>query len=194
MLFRSIGAAIAIAREEGVPVLPRGGGSSQCGQAVGRALVIDTSKHLRSVLSLDTENRRVWVEPGLTLDGLNKQLKGTGLFFPCDISTGSRATLGGMTGNNSCGSRSIRYGNMVHNVRSIACVLADGTRANFGEVPEDLAAIGGPERYRELVGTMRGIAAGLAGELASDRWPKLLRRVGELASDRWPKLLRRVGG
>ena len=170
--------AIAIAREEGVPVLPRGGGSSQCGQTVGRALVVDTSKYLRGVLSLDTENRRVRVEPGLTLDGLNKRLRGTGLFFPCDISTGSRATLGGMAGNNSCGSRSIRYGNMVHNVRAIDCVLSDGTRASFGEVPEDLGALDGPERYRDLVGTMRGIAAGIAGELASDRWPKLLRRVG----------------
>ncbi|HEX9464029.1 MAG TPA: FAD-linked oxidase C-terminal domain-containing protein [Alphaproteobacteria bacterium] len=173
-----IEAAIAIAREEGVPVLPRGGGSSQCGQAVGRALVIDTSKHLRTVLSLDTENHRVWVEPGLTLDGLNKALKGTGLFFPCDVSTGSRATLGGMAANNSCGSRSIRYGNMVHNTRAIECVLADGTKTVFGEVPEDLAAVAGPERYRDLVGTVRGIAAGIKDELATDRWPKLLRRVG----------------
>jgi FAD/FMN-containing dehydrogenase/Fe-S oxidoreductase len=173
-----IEAAITIAREEGVPVLPRGGGSSQCGQTVGRALVIDTSKHLRNVLSLDVENRRVWVEPGLTLDGLNKRLRGTGLFFPCDVSTGSRATLGGMAANNSCGSRSIRYGNMVHSTRAIECVLADGTKHVFGEVPEDLAAIDGPPRYRELVALMRGIASGIKGELASERWPKLLRRVG----------------
>ncbi|MBV8169925.1 MAG: FAD-binding oxidoreductase, partial [Alphaproteobacteria bacterium] len=173
-----IEAAIKIAREEGVPVLPRGGGSSQCGQTVGRALVVDTSKHLRNVLSLDKENRRVWVEPGLTLDGLNKALKGTNLFFPCDVSTGSRATLGGMAANNSCGSRSIRYGNMVHNTRAIECVLADGTKTVFGEVPDDVAAVSGPERYRDLVGTVRGIAAGIRDDLASERWPKLLRRVG----------------
>ena len=173
-----IEAAIAIAREEGVPVLPRGAGSSQSGQAIGRALVVDTSKYLRSVLDLDVENRRAWVEPGLTLDGFNRHLKGTGLFFPVDISTGSRATLGGMSANNSCGSRSIRYGNMVHNVRAIECVLADGTKCVFGEVPEDLAAVAGPERYRALVGAMRGIADGVKDELASDRWPKLLRRVG----------------
>ena len=172
-----IEAAIRIAREEGVPVLPRGGGSSQCGQTVGRALVVDTSKYLRKVISLDKENRKVWVEPGLTLDGLNKALKGTGLFFPCDVSTGSRATLGGMAANNSCGSRSLRYGNMVHNTRSIECVLADGTKTLFGEVPEDIAAID-PARYRDLIGTVRGIAEGVKGELASDRWPKLLRRVG----------------
>jgi FAD/FMN-containing dehydrogenase/Fe-S oxidoreductase len=173
-----IEAAIAIAREEGVPVLPRGGGSSQSGQAVGRALVIDTSKYLRGVIDLDTANRRVTVEPGLTLDALNRRLRGTGLFFPCDISTGSRATLGGMAANNSCGSRSLRYGNMVHNVRAIDCVLADGTRATFGEVPENAEAIGGPARYRDLVRAVRGIADGVKDELATDRWPKLLRRVG----------------
>ncbi len=173
-----IEAAITIAREEGVPVLPRGGGSSQCGQTVGRALVVDTSKYLRGLISLDKENRKAWVEPGLTLDGLNKHLKGTGLFFPCDVSTGSRATLGGMTANNSCGSRSIRYGNMVHNVRSIECVLADGTKTMFGDVPENLAEIQGPARYRELIGSVRGIADGVKDDLASDRWPKVLRRVG----------------
>ena len=173
-----IEAAIRIAREEGVPVLPRGGGSSQCGQTVGRALVVDTSKHLRKVISLDRENRKVWVEPGLTLDGLNKALKGTGLFFPCDVSTGSRATLCGMAANNSCGSRSLRYGNMVHNTRSIEAVLADGTRALFGEVPEDIAAIDGPARYRELTAQMRGVAEGVKDALSGPSWPKLLRRVG----------------
>jgi FAD/FMN-containing dehydrogenase len=142
-----IEAAIQIAREEGVPVLPRGGGSSQSGQAVGRALVIDTSKYLRGVIELDIENRRVRVQPGLTLDALNRRLRGTGMFFPCDISTGSRATLGGMAANNSCGSRSLRYGNMVHNVRAIDCVLADGTRANFGEVRVDEAAVEVQARY-----------------------------------------------
>ena len=173
-----IEAAIQIAREEGVPVLPRGGGSSQCGQTVGRALVVDTSKYLRNVISLDREYRKVWVEPGLTLDGLNKKLKGTGLFFPCDVSTGSRATLGGMAANNSCGSRSLRYGNMVHNTRSIEAVLADGTKALFGEVPEDVNAIDGPTRYRELTAQMRGIAEGVRDALAGPTWPKLLRRVG----------------
>src|SRR5690349_6846993 len=131
-----IAAAIAIGREEGVPVLPRGGGTSQCGQTVGRALVVDTSKYLNRVLSVDADARTAWVEPGVTLDALQKRLKPHALTFPVDISTGSRATLGGMAGNNSCGARSIRYGNMVHNVRAIDIVLADGTSAQFGEVPE----------------------------------------------------------
>src|SRR5438477_5307039 len=104
-------AAIAIAREEGVPVLPRGGGTSQCGQTVARALVIDCSKYLDRVISVDVEGRRARVEPGVVLDRLNRQLRKDKLLFPVDPSTASRATIGGMTANNSCGSRSLRYGN-----------------------------------------------------------------------------------
>jgi FAD/FMN-containing dehydrogenase/Fe-S oxidoreductase len=172
-----IAAAIAIAREEGVPVLPRGGGTSQCGQTVGRALVVDTSKYLNRVVGVDAESRTAWVEPGVTLDALQKQLKPHGLTFPVDISTGSRATLGGMAGNNSCGARSIRYGNMVHNVRAIDIVLADGTAAQFGEVPDDLGSTA-PQRYRALVESCRRIADSVDDELKSERWPRLLRRVG----------------
>src|SRR5690606_15879802 len=123
-----VAAALAIAREEGVTVLPRGGGTSQCGQTVGASLVLDCSKHMNRLLSVDFENRRAVVEPGLVLDRLNKALKPHGLWFPVDISTGSRATLGGMTANNSCGARSLRYGNMVHNVASVDALLADGER------------------------------------------------------------------
>src|ERR687885_553368 len=106
------GLELAIAREEGVAVLPRGGGTSQCGQTVNDALVIDTSKHLTRVLELDPENRRCVVEPGIVLDELNRRLKPHGLWFPVDVSTASRATIGGMAGNNSCGRRSLRYGTM----------------------------------------------------------------------------------
>src|SRR5690242_7721815 len=119
--------AIAIAREEGVPVLPRGGGTSQCGQTVARALVIDCSKYLDRVISVDVEGRRARVEPGVVLDRLNRLLRKDKLFFPVDPSTASRATIGGMTANNSCGSRSLRYGNMVHNVRGVDALLAGGT-------------------------------------------------------------------
>ncbi len=173
-----IQAAIGIAREAGVPVLPRGGGTSQCGQTVGRALVIDTSKYLDRLLSLDQESRTVWVEPGLTLDRLNQQLRKAGLFFPVDISTGSRGTIGGMAGNNSCGARSIRYGNMVHNVRTIDTILADGSTSSFGEVPEVLDGFPAQARYRELIATTRNIVDGVSEALASERWPRLLRRVG----------------
>src|SRR6201998_3319263 len=116
---RDAAAAIAIAREEGIPVLPRGGGTSQCGQTVARALVIDCSKHLDRVIAVDVKGRRARVEPGVVLAGLTPLLRKHRLFFPVDPSTASRATIGGMTANNSCGSRSIRYGNMGHNVRGI---------------------------------------------------------------------------
>ena len=104
--------AIAIARSERVTVLPRGGGTSQAGQTVGESLVVDCSKYLTRILDLDVKHRRVTVEPGIVLDELNRQLKAHGLWFPVDISTSSRATIGGMAGNNSCGGRSMRYGTM----------------------------------------------------------------------------------
>jgi FAD/FMN-containing dehydrogenase/Fe-S oxidoreductase len=173
--------AIAIAREEGVPVLPRGGGTSQCGQTVARALVIDCSKYLDRVIAVDVDGRRARVEPGVVLDRLNRQLRKDKLFFPVDPSTASRATIGGMTANNSCGSRSLRYGNMVHNVRGVDALLADGTAAWFGEVPGNFAdnSNGGamPERYRELVRRMRALHRREADEIER-RFPKVLRRVG----------------
>src|SRR5690606_4304230 len=111
--------ALEIAADAGVPILPRGAGTSQCGQTVGHALVIDNSKHLRRVLEVDPSARTAWVEPGVVLDDLNAALKPHGLWFPVDVSTAAQATLGGMTANNSCGARSIRYGNMVHNVLAV---------------------------------------------------------------------------
>ena len=129
-------AAIAICRELGVPVLARGAGSSQCGQTVGAALVIDCSKHLARIGAFDRDAMTVAVEPGVVLDQLNAWLKPHGLWFPVDVSTSAQATLGGMAGNNSCGSRSIAYGNMVHNVLAIDAILSDGTEARFGPESE----------------------------------------------------------
>src|SRR5271169_3233506 len=174
-------AAITIAREEGVPVLPRGGGTSQCGQTVARALVIDCSKYLDRVISVDVEGRRARVEPGVVLDRLNRLLRKDRLFFPVDPSTASRATIGGMTANNSCGSRSLRYGNMVHNVRAIDALFADGTEAHFGELSgnfgENFDGDAMPERYRDLVRHMRTLHRREAEEIER-RFPKVLRRVG----------------
>ena len=102
--------AIGLAVEEGVPVLARGAGTSQCGQTVGAALVIDNSKYLDKVLEVDAEARTALVQPGVVLDQLNAQLKVHKLWYPVDVSTSAQATLGGMAGNNSCGSRSIAYG------------------------------------------------------------------------------------
>ena len=169
--------AFQIAIDAGVPVLPRGGGTSQCGQTVGAALVIDVSKHLNEVVAFDKEARTVTVQPGVVLDQLNAYLKPHGLWYPVDVSTSAQATLGGMAGNNSCGSRSIRYGNMVHNVRAVDAVLADGSAFHFGSVPDDLSKLDGPSAYRELVRKIRAIASREAEEI-EHRYPKVLRRVG----------------
>lgn len=165
-----VATAIAVAREEGVPILPRGGGTSQCGQTTGPALVIDQTRHLRRVLSVDADNRTCEVEPGLVLDHLNAQLKGTGLWYPVDVSTSAQATIGGMAGNNSCGSRSIAYGNMVHNVAGIDAWLASGELLRFGPLAEAGA------RERRIAEFVRGLADRLKPEIEA-RWPKVLRRV-----------------
>ncbi|MGI9335025.1 MAG: FAD-binding oxidoreductase, partial [Gammaproteobacteria bacterium] len=177
---RDIEAVMGIAGEAGVPVLPRGAGTSQCGQTVGKALVVDVSKHLNEIVALDVEQSRVRVQPGIVLDRLNARLQARGLFFPVDVSPANRATIGGMTGNNACGARSIRYGNMVHNVHAIDALLADGTRARFAHVPGNLAGVGdqaGGARYLDLVQRLRTLAEREAGEIER-RIPKLLRRVG----------------
>jgi FAD/FMN-containing dehydrogenase/Fe-S oxidoreductase len=170
-------AAFAIAVDEGAPVLPRGAGTSQCGQTVGEAVVIDLSKHLNKVVAFDREQATVVVEPGMVLDKLNAFLRPHGLWFPVDVSTSAQATIGGMAGNNSCGSRSIRYGNMVHNVLGIDAMLADGTEAYFGALDGNLSNLSGPPRLLDIAGRVRAIAAREADEIAA-RYPKLLRRVG----------------
>ncbi|HXC29538.1 MAG TPA: FAD-linked oxidase C-terminal domain-containing protein [Stellaceae bacterium] len=172
-----IAASIQIAREEGVPVLPRGGGTSQCGQTVNRALVVECSKYMQGVGEVDTAAKRVKVQPGVVMERLNARLRQHKLWFPVDVSTGDRATIGGMTANNSCGARSIRYGNMVHNVRAIDALLADGTQAHFGEVPSNLGEDVQPDRYRNLVSDMRDLYGREAEEIDA-RIPKLLRKVG----------------
>ncbi len=171
-----VAAALAIAREEDIPVLPRGGGTSQCGQTVNRALVIDCSKHLRRILHVDTAAATATVEPGVVLGQLNTALRGEKLFFPVDPSTHARCTIGGMAGNNSCGSKSIRYGLMADNVRAIDAILADGTRHRFGTVPDNLGA-DMPANIAELIQRLRSLGATEAEEIAA-RFPKQLRRVG----------------
>src|SRR4029078_915981 len=109
------------------------------GQTVNSTLIVDCSKYLDRVLEIDAARRRCVVARGMVLDELNRKLKPHGLWFPVDISTASRATIGGMVGNNSCGARSLRYGNTRENVLSIDAVLADGTAAHFGPVAPDLS-------------------------------------------------------
>ena len=161
---------ISFCRKTATAILPRGGGTSQCGQTVNHAIVVDNTKYLNNLISVDLEENSCVVEPGIVLDDLNKQLKGYGLWFPVDVSTSSRATIGGMTANNSCGGRSIRYGIMRDNVLSIDAILTDGTRVRFG--PEDESIM--PDAMREhLLELGRNNS-----NLIEERFPKVLRRVG----------------
>src|SRR5499427_2103587 len=167
--------AIALARQEGVSVLARGGGTSQSGQTVNHSLVVDCSKYLNRVLDLDVAGRRCVVEPGIVLDDLNRQLKSHGLWFPVDISTASRATIGGMTGNNSCGARSLRYGNTRENVLSVDAILADGSKAHFGPAARDLSDVA--PALRPLAADLLAMGVREADEVEA-RFPKVQRRVG----------------
>ncbi|MEA2885287.1 MAG: hypothetical protein QOH32_4543 [Bradyrhizobium sp.] len=162
--------ALAIARDHGRTVTARGGGTSQCGQTVNDGIVVDVSKYLNRLLSLDVANCSCVVEPGIVLDDLNRQLRKHGLWFPVDVSTASRATIGGMAGNNSCGGRSLRYGTMRDNTLSMQAALADGTLLRFGEVASD---VGGPD----LFGDMLALGSREAAEIA-EKFPKVQRRVG----------------
>ena len=164
-------AAVSLAAEYGCPLLPRGSGTSQCGQTVNHALVVDFTRHLNRVLELDADGLRCRVEPGIVLDELNRALKPHGLWFPVDVSTSSRATIGGMAANNSCGSRSIRYGLMRDNVIAVDAVMADGSDARFGVLREP------PEP-----------------DSLADRLLALGRRERDEIDARFPGVMRRVGG
>ncbi|NLS74200.1 FAD-binding oxidoreductase [Bradyrhizobium brasilense] len=169
--------ALAIVRDAGRIVTPRGGGTSQCGQTVNDGIMVDLSKHLNRVLSLDVEHRTCVVEPGIVLDDLNRQLRKHGLWFPVDVSTASRATIGGMAGNNSCGGRSLRYGTMRDNTLSMDAALADGTLLHFGEVPRDLTRVNSSDNGLKLFRDMLDLGEREALEIA-DKFPKVQRRVG----------------
>ncbi|MDT8344770.1 MAG: FAD-binding and (Fe-S)-binding domain-containing protein, partial [Thermohalobaculum sp.] len=170
-------ATMEAAREAGVPILPRGGGTSQCGQTVNEAVVLDLSKHLNRIVSVDAEAREAVVEPGLVLDHLNAALKPHGLWYPVDVSTSSRATLGGMTANNSCGSRSLRYGTTRDNVLAIDAILADGTRATFGELAPGSNEGATAGRVPDLIRDLLALGARESAEIAA-RFPDVYRRVG----------------
>lgn len=166
-----IEACIALAREEEISILARGGGTSQCGQTVNHSLVIDNTKYLNRILELDVENQRCVVEPGIVLDELNLVLKPHGLWYPVDVSTASRATIGGMTGNNSCGGRSIRYGIMRDNVLSIDAIMATGEKRHFGKLEANKSEQNNLDRHLLKLGQNH------AQEI-SDKFPKIMRRVG----------------
>jgi len=170
-----IQATLEIARELSVPITPRGGGTSQCGQTVNSGIIIDNSRHINQLLHLDVINRRCVVQPGIVLDELNRILKPHGLWFPVDVSTASRATIGGMTANNSCGQRSIHYGIMRDNVHAIDAILPVGTLMRFDEIPASLDGLSGEKR--SLANDLLALGAREASNIAQ-QFPNVLRRVG----------------
>jgi FAD/FMN-containing dehydrogenase/Fe-S oxidoreductase len=149
-------AAIEVARQFAVPVLPRGGGTSLAGQTVGAAIVLDCTRHLDGILDIDPASQTARVQPGVVQDQLNRAAGAHGLMFAADTSTSNRATLGGMIGNNSCGSQSVKYGATAAHVRALDVVLSDGSTAHLAPVDRQEAARRGrtetPEGrlYREL--------------------------------------------
>lgn len=168
-----VAVTLDFARQQGLAVLPRGGGTSQCGQTVNHAIVIDSSQYMNRILELDVAGRRCVVEPGIVLDELNRQLKRHGLWFPVDVSTSSRATIGGMAGNNSCGGRSIKYGMMRDNVTAIDAIMSDGSTSRFA----DIGAIDPGGLLAKLQPAL--LAMGMTHRQAIlDGFPKVLRRVG----------------
>src|SRR4051812_10121286 len=172
-------AAVRIAARHGVSITARGGGTSQAGQAIGNGVQIDTSKYLNRILEVNVRERWAWIEPGVVLDDLNAALKPHGLRFAPDISTASRATVGGMIANNSSGARSVLYGKTIDHVLEQHVVLSDGSIVHFralDTVQLDQACSGSTLEaacYR----TVRTVAAEMRGEI-DRRFPKVLRRVG----------------
>src|SRR6266851_4947327 len=127
-------AVLELANRENVAVLPRGGGTSLTGQTVNRAVVMDFSRWMQEILEVNREEMWARVQPGVVQDELNAHVRPLGLLFGPDTSTSNRATIGGMLGNNSGGSHSIAYGLTVDHVIEITALLADGSRAVFGEL------------------------------------------------------------
>jgi FAD/FMN-containing dehydrogenase/Fe-S oxidoreductase len=173
-------AAIQIAAEMEVPIVPRGGGTSLSGQSIGPGLVIDCSKYLNSILEIDPAARLARVQPGVVLDQLNRAVAGHGLQFGPEVATASRANLGGMIGNNSAGARSIVYGKTGDHVRRLQVVLSDGSTAGLGPV--------GPAEW-----TLKADGRGLEASIY-----RTVRQVAETNADeirrRFPRLVRRVSG
>ena len=165
---------LAFCREHGISITARGGGTSQAGQAIGAGLQLDFSKYLGQLVELQPDRNRVRVQPGIVLDELNHTLRPYGLTLPLDLSTSSRATLGGMICNNSSGTRSVVYGKTIDYVESLTVMLADGSVVVLDDSEPDADTHG-------LLADCHQAVLRLAAEHAEEiqrRYPKLLRRVG----------------
>ncbi len=179
---------IRLAGEFGVPVLPRGGGTALAGQCVGPAVIMDLSKYMNQVLELNEEEGWVRVQPGVVLDELNSFLQPYGLQFAPDVATSSRATIGGMIGNNSAGAHSVIYGKTIDHVLELTVALADGTETRFADMTDE--EVTAKTVQRDLEGRAYREVARLARRHRAEierRYPKILRRVGGYNLDEFTK-------
>ena len=172
-----IAASLTLAAEHGLPVIMRGGGTSQNGQPIGSGLIVDCSRHLDGVIAYDGEAGTVMVEPGTVLERLNTRVKADGWFFPVEPSTASRCTIGGMAGNNSCGARSLRFGKMSDNVLAMEALFHDGESFGFGLTGNESSGVTGSARAEDLAQRMLALADRNREEIEK-KYPKVQRRVG----------------
>src|SRR6202030_2764426 len=175
-----VAAVVTTAGEFGVPVLPRGAGTSLAGQTVGHAIVMDLSRHMSRIIEIDAGHQLARVQPGVVQEQLNLAAAPHGLMFGPDTSTSNRATLGGMIGNNSAGSQSVRYGMTIDNVLALDVVLSDASRARFGGLTD-------AERLS------RAAAPTLDGAICREL-PRLAERHREAIATGFPKFWRQSGG
>ena len=171
-------ATVEMAAQRGLPFLPRGGGTSLEGQTVSAAVVLDLSTHMNRILEINEEELWARVQPGVVQDTLRRTVGAAGLDFGPDTATGSRATLGGMIGNNSAGSHSIVYGKTIDHVIEVRCLLADGSEATFGEI--DATGFQAKQKLDGIEGRIyRSLAAVLErhGDQILERYPKIMRHV-----------------
>lgn len=172
--------AMAVAHENNISILPRGGGTSLAGQTVGESMILDFSKYMNSILEINAEDKWVRVEPGMVRDDLNSILKSYGLHFAPDPATSSRANVGGMVGNNSSGTKSILYGKTVDHILEASVLLAEGTEMQLQNLS--------PLEYQE-----KGLKANREGAIYRS-FKKIIDQNSQEIKDRFPKVMRRVGG
>ncbi len=189
-----VAAVVRAAAAHGVPVTPRGAGTSLAGQTVGSGIVMDCSRHMNRILEIDPESRTALVEVGVVQDDLNDAAAAHGLMFGPDTSTSNRATIGGMVGNNSAGSGSVRYGMTIDHVRALEVVLSDGSRARLEPVDEAERARRAerPTLEGRLYRELPGIVAANARAVAED-FPDFWRRACGYRLDRLATAADRAG-
>ncbi len=179
---------LELCREHGVSITPRGGGTSQAGQAIGKGIQLDFSKYINRIIEVNETEQYVRLEPGIVLDHLNAQLRSYGLHLPLDISTADRAVVGGMIANNSAGTRSVVYGITVDYVEELTVMLSDGSVVQMGPLSE--AAWAAKTEQNDLEGECYRMVSQLAAEHAEEideRYPKIMRRVGGYNLNRFVK-------